>query len=83
MFFLGPQMGSLDTDGDGYPDTPVVVLSSIPVAQPSSFVSNSQPSRIRAAHVLADVIRASYVERDDAGSPAGRTALKSFCLLRC
>lgn len=76
-------MGSLDTDGDGYPDTPVVVLSSIPVAQPSSFVSNSQPSRIRAARVLADVIRAYYGERDDAGSPAGRTALKSFCLLRC
>jgi len=83
LFFLGPQMGSLDTDGDGCPDTPVVILSSIPVAQPFSFVSNSQPSRIRAARVLANVIRAYYDESDDAGSPAGRAALKSFCLLRC
>ena len=76
-------MGSLDTDGDGDPDTPVVVLISIPVAQPSSFVSNNRPSRIRAASVLADVIRSYHIERDDSGSPTGRTALKAFCLLRC
>ena len=84
LFFLGPQMGSVDTDGDGYPDTPVVALGSIPVARPSGFVSSNQPSRIRPAGVLADFVKGSYHgERDDPGSPAGRTALKSFCLLRC
>lgn len=35
LFFLGPQFGSLDIDGDGVPDVPVVVL----------HVSNSQNVR--------------------------------------
>lgn len=26
LFFLGPQFGSLDTDGDGVPDVPVMVV---------------------------------------------------------
>lgn len=26
LFFLGPQLGSLDIDGDGIPDVPVVVM---------------------------------------------------------
>jgi hypothetical protein len=84
LFFLGPQMGSLDTDGDGCPDTPVVISSSTPVVRPSSFASKGQPShRIRAAILLALVVHSYYVENDDSGSPAGRAALKSFCLLRC
>jgi len=84
LFFVGPQLGSLDTDGDGYPDTPVVAFGSIPVARPSNFVSNKPSSRIRTAGELADFVKGSYLgERDDPGSPAGRTALKSFCLLRC
>jgi len=84
VFCLGPQLGSLDTDGDGYPDTPVAMSISIPVARSSSFVSNNQPSRIRAAIVLADlVIRSYYGERDESNPLAGRAALKSFCLLRC
>jgi hypothetical protein len=82
LFFLGPQIGSLDTDGDGYPDTPVEI--SAPVAPSSGFVSNNQPSRIRAASVLADVaLRSHYGERAESVPPAGRAALKSFCLLRC
>lgn len=26
LFFLGPQLGSIDIDGDGVPDVPVIVL---------------------------------------------------------
>jgi hypothetical protein len=26
LFFLGPQLGSLDIDGDGIPDVPIVVM---------------------------------------------------------
>jgi hypothetical protein len=26
LFFVGPQLGSLDTDGDGIPDVPVVLM---------------------------------------------------------
>jgi len=26
LFFLGPQLGSLDIDGDGTPDVPIVVM---------------------------------------------------------
>jgi hypothetical protein len=26
LFFLGPQLGSLDVDGDGVPDVPVMVM---------------------------------------------------------
>ena len=84
LFCLGPQMGSVDTDGDGCPDTPVAISSSTPVVRPSSFVSAGQPShRIRGAMVLALVLHSYYVENDDSGSPAGRAALRSFCLLRC
>lgn len=83
LFCLGPQMGSLDTDGDGYPETTLEISTPVPVAQSSSLVSN-QPSRIRTASVLADVVIRSYNgERDGSGSPAGRAALKSLCMLRC
>jgi len=83
LFCLGPQMGSVDTDGDGCPDTPVVVSSSTPVVRPPNFASADQPHRIRAAMVLAIMVQSYYVENDDSVSPAGRAALKSFCSLRC
>jgi hypothetical protein len=84
LFSVGPQLGSLDTDGDGYPETPVVISISTPVARPSSFVSTTKSSRIRAASMLADIVnRSYYTERDESGPPAGRAALRSFCLLRC
>jgi hypothetical protein len=84
LFFLGPQMGSLDTDGDGCPDTPVVISSLTPVVRPSNFASAAQaPDKIQGAMVLAHVLHSYYVENDGSGSPAGRAALRSFCLLRC
>ena len=84
LFFLGPLMGSLDTDGDGYPETPLVISLPVPVAPSSSFVSENQASRIHTANLLADVVIPPYFgERDDSASPAGRAALQSFCLLRC
>jgi hypothetical protein len=84
LFFLGPQMGSLDTDGDGCPDTPVVISSFTPVVRPSNFASAAHPrNRIQGAIVLAPVLHFYYVENDDSRSPAGRAALRSFCLLRC
>jgi hypothetical protein len=83
LFFLGPQMGSLDTDGDGYPDTPIAV-SPITVAPPSSSAWKNPTSPIRAASLLPDVAFPSHdSERAEPVSQAGRAALKSFCLLRC
>src|SRR5215471_17451442 len=79
LFCLGPQMGSLDTDGDGVPDIPVVISSSTPVVRPSNLGLEGQPlHRIRGAMVLPLVLRSYYVENDDSGSPAGRAALRSF-----
>lgn len=81
LFFLGPQMASLDTDDDSSNDIPVAILSSASVVRPSNFASESQSSdTVRPPTVLALTVPPNYFEND---SPAGRDALKSFCLLRC
>ena len=87
FFVLGPQMGSFDTDQDGCPETAVVVASSSPTVKvPSSTRKNLALQKIRNAIGLAVIAIQQYhfkINEPDFASQAGRTALQSFCLLRC
>ena len=46
VFFLGPQLGSLDTDGDGLPDVPVMVMH----ASMDKNVRTAQSDRLARVH---------------------------------
>lgn len=84
IFFLGAESGSVDTDGDGYPETPILISTSVPVAHCSRLAPTSRPLRILRVSVLpAVVIRAPHHEGAESAFPVGRSALSSFCLLRC
>jgi len=87
LFVLGPQMGSIDADGDGYAETAIVVASSSPtVKAPSSARKNLPLKEINKSLGLAVITIQHYyfkIKEPDFASQAGRSALQSFCLLRC
>src|SRR5579864_3136914 len=87
LFVLGPQMGSIDADGDGYPETAIVVASSSPtVKAPSSARKNLPLQEIYNSLGLAVITIQQYhfkINEPDFASQVGRSALQSFCLLRC
>jgi len=85
LFFIGPQFGSLDTDGDGFPDVPVMVTH-------ANNGQNVQPTpRGRQARINLDVARPfSDLQCHDSGPMKGRIAadlrsagLDSVTPLRC
>jgi len=83
VFVLGPQAGSLDDNGDGAPDVPIVVMTSGSVSRPPETVGSSalQPS------ILAPIVSD---EPEDAVCRASRflacekyPPLCLLCSLRC
>ena len=87
LFVLGPQTGSIDADGDGYPETAIVVASSSRIVKaPSSVRKNLPLQELNNALGLAVIAIQKYhftINEADVASQAGRTALQYFCLLRC
>jgi len=44
LFFIGPQVGSLDTDGDGVPDVPVIAVDALNTQNPGAAQRDGQVS---------------------------------------
>jgi hypothetical protein len=86
LFVVGPQAGSLDDDGDGNPDVPVVVMASSSVAQVSHATQLNERS-LNASDVVAATpigIHSDRVKRGYSDARRyGRSALPSLCPLRC
>ena len=86
LFVVGPQLGSIDADEDGYPEVSVVVANSGPSLgaarselRTQSLQETHQPPPSQAA------IRqnAAQVEKPAVAYQPGRSLLRSACLLRC
>ena len=84
LFFIGP-LGSLDTDGDGFPDVPVMVMH-------AKNGQNMQPTQSgRQARIALEIARPfSDLQCHDSGPMKGRIAadlrsavLDSVTPLRC
>jgi hypothetical protein len=88
LFVIGPQSGSLDYDGDGSPDIPIVVSVSIPslgdVLSTKRLLERSTPAAGVIVDVVADLRTAQFdVGKSNFSSLAGRSVLRTSCLLRC
>lgn len=91
LFVLGPLAGSLDDDGDGIPDIPVVVYGPSLLDYVARTAGVSQ--RIRPIHdgVLSTIIAIHTRNIGIAGSNCvfdaialdGRSLLRCSCMLRC
>jgi hypothetical protein len=86
LFVGGPQMGSLDADGDGIPEIPVALATTNTVGL-TTFKCEAalrQPIRdIANAVAILTQTHASDPEEYMIPFTAGRSALPFFCLLRC
>ena len=87
LFVAGPQMGSLDVDGDGFPEVPVAVVKG-PVAAFSSTTLNHEPLQraVRAALNLR-VVALGPLSIDGNQSDLALHGLGTYlccsCVLRC
>ncbi len=87
LFAVGPQMGSLDDDNDGSPDIPVVVAVGNPVCDVSRALGKNQ-SRQQFQNSVVPAVNGTQSRDAGIDQPVfvahdGRSALQSFCLLRC
>ena len=85
LFVVGPQLGSIDADVDGYPDAPIVVASPNVAAARSDLRTQSfhetrqaPPSKQTTGHQ-----NPAEVEKPAVACQPGRSLLQSVCLLRC
>jgi hypothetical protein len=86
LFVVGPERGSVDADGDGIPETPVVILSAISAVGTgtSKYELPSELSTRGVPYQIA-IPNRTYIFKSELKIPfpVGRSALRSFCLLRC
>jgi hypothetical protein len=86
-FAVSPQLGSVDADEDGYPEVPVVVASTSPIADLSSSTRRDpRPESIHNAVALTLIAVQPYqfgIDESEFALHSGRSALRSFCVLRC
>ena len=86
LFVAGPEPGSADPDGDGIPETSVVILSTISAIGTSTFKYElaSQLTTRPVPYPIAIPTR-TYIFNSELKIPfrVGRSALRSFCLIRC
>jgi hypothetical protein len=87
LFLIGPQLGGLDADGDGYPEVSIIVLRRSAAANFTHALNADQRTTILA--VTASLVPA--LVPDELGDIVGRElvshqrgpTLQSFGLLRC
>ena len=85
LFFVGPQLGSLDTDSDGIPETPVIVSSAISKPDLSRMMTSIQgPILISRLSAVIPVLMRNRSVHDVSVSfsPEDFLAPTSFPLLR-
>lgn len=86
LFVMGPQMGSLDLDGDGHPDTPIAVVGTTPVANTLNARSTvERPQRMgHAAPVFITVLDHEFgTEKFLSGLLASHGPTQLSSVLRC
>jgi hypothetical protein len=87
VFAVGPQLGSVDADEDGYPEVPVVVASTNPAAGLSSSTRRGpRPQSVHSAVALRLMAVQPYqfgIDESEFPLHSGRSAQQSFCVLRC
>jgi hypothetical protein len=87
VFAVGPQLGSVDADQDGYAEVSVVVANARPTADLSSSMRRSpRLKNIYNAVALTLMAVQPYrfgIDESEFPLPSGRSALQSFCVLRC
>jgi len=87
LFVVGPQAGSLDDDGDGSPDIPIVVSDATLAADASQTADVDQRSQnVRGVHkTIQNGIQPRHIGicKSNFASLHGRSVLRSSCLLRC
>jgi hypothetical protein len=87
LLLIGPQLGGLDADGDGYSEVPIIVMKRSAAANFTHALNTDQRTTIIAA--IASLVPA--LVPDDLGDIVGRklvshqrgSTLRSFGLLRC
>lgn len=84
LFVVGPQLGSVDADGDGIPESPVALATTNTVGA-TTLSCEASHRTIRVAHPVAipAQTRAFDAQEQTIASPVGRSDLRLFCLLRC
>lgn len=86
LFSVGPQLGSLDADGDGIPEVPIMVLAGTDAADVLSVLDHTQhttfigPTLSLFPPVIPDTFE--YIGIDFV-SELNAFALLPFCPLRC
>lgn len=87
IFITGPQMGSLDLDGDGYPDTPIAVAGTTPSANTLSVRSGlDRPQRMNRANttvVIAVLAHECGAEKFVCGLLPSHAPMQLSSVLRC
>ena len=91
LFVVGPQAGSLDDNGDGSPDIPVVVSSPAIVGDGLRSSGVGQQLRSGQALVVLPLLESHthHIQIDESGAVSGfvfldgRSVLRTSCLLRC
>jgi hypothetical protein len=87
LFAFSQLLGSIDADGDGFSEVLVMVASTSPTTDLSGSVRRGPGQRtIRYAVALAlTAVQPYQFGIGESGFPlhSGRSALQSFCLLRC
>lgn len=85
QFVVGPQLGSVDADGDGIPESPVALATANTVGASTLSCKVISHRTIRVAHPVAipAQTRTFDAQKRTIASPVGRSDLRLFCLLRC
>ena len=84
LFFIGPQLGSLDADCDGIPETPVIVSTALSKPDLSSMMAGMQRPILvpRSSSPTPVLMNASVHGASVFVSPQESVAPTSFPLLR-
>jgi hypothetical protein len=86
FFLMGPQMGSVDVDGDGFPEVPVAVSTTTQITESSSVQINEQLQQTSgpvAREVNAIKDPGFGTNRSSTGLQACYPHMQSSSVLRC
>ena len=87
LFVVGPQLGSLDADGDGVAEVPVALANTNIATGISALACGASSHRTtRTLPKPVEIPSGTYrfgVQELKSASPIGRLGLQLFCPLRC